>query len=210
MVSASRVPSDTRAMVQPPHSLVRLSLRFPSALLAVAAFCAAADVAAAPTPASTLVPALVKATAYDRQFSSKAAGRVRIYVVYNSGESSSERAAQDLLRELAKLPKIAGLAHDENAVAFAGAYTLAASVRSEQISVVILSTGLSGEVASVAHELDGIDVLTAALDPDDVARGIVFGVDATGGKQKLVVKLAQARRQNVAFEASLLSLARVE
>ncbi len=182
---------------------------FLSAALASLAATARADDTRELGPA-VFVPLVVKAADYDRHFAARANGRVHTLVIYRDGDIASVTDAHDLVTELGKSQKIGGLAHDERAVPYQGANALAAEIRSEQIAIVIISRNLSNEAGAIAHELDGIDTLSVAVDPDDVSKGIVLGVDARAGKPKLVVRLAQARRQNVAFEASLLRLARIE
>ena len=157
-----------------------------------------------------LVPLIVKVAGYDRHFVGRANGHLRAVVVYRDGDVASVSTARETVRVLEKTGKISGLAHEQRAIQYAGANALATQVREGQTALVIVSTGLSAEATAIAHELDGIDVLSVAIDPDDVSSGIVFGVDARAGKPTLVVRLAQARRQNVAFEASLLKLARIE
>ncbi len=182
-------------------------------LVAVATFMTGAPVRAEETrelrPAQ-LVPLIVKVADYDRHFVARANGRVRVLVVYRDGDSASVSTAREIVADLGKTVKIAGLAHDERTILYEGPNALASQIRSEQTSIVIISTGFGDEAVAIAHELDGIDTLSVAVDPDDVSKGIVFGVDARAGKPTLVIRLSQARRQNVAFEASLLKLARIE
>jgi hypothetical protein len=179
------------------------------AAVAFAAAFARADESRMIGPAQ-LVSFVVKAESYDRHFGSRANGHVHTLVVYKDGSAPSVTAARALVSALANTEKIGGLAHDQRAVPYEGANALASEIRSEQIAIVIISSELGSEAGAIAHELDGIDTLSVAVDPDDVPKGIVFGVDTRAGKPTLVVRLAQARRQNVAFEASLLKLARVE
>lgn len=178
------------------------------AALVVVSFDSAAH--AAVTQPSALVPFFVKAADYDRHFASKAGSRVQVLVTYNAWNNASESTARDLAKNLGNIAKIAGLSHDDHVEPYAGAEALAIEVRATQTAIVIVSSGLGGEAASIAHELDGIDVLSVAVDPDDVARGIVLGLDARDAKPKILVRLGQARRQDVAFEASFLALARIE
>lgn len=159
---------------------------------------------------SVLVRTVTKAAEYDRHLAARANGHVRTMIVFRSGDAASEKTAHDLARFFGSTEKIAGWAHEESVDRYSGANALAAEIRSQQVSIVVLSTGLGDEAPAIAHELDGIDVLSVAVDPDDVPKGIVFGVDARAGSPTLVIRLAQARRQNVAFEASLLKLARIE
>ncbi|MEO8878435.1 MAG: YfiR/HmsC family protein [Polyangiaceae bacterium] len=160
--------------------------------------------------AAVLVPAMVKVADYDRHFLARANGLVRTLVIFHEGDLASEKSAIEIVSVLAKTGKIAGLAHEERAEPYPGANALASQIRSEQSAILVLATGFGNDAPAIAHELDGIDVLSVAVDADDVPKGIVFGVDARAGKSTLVIRLAQARRQNVAFEASLLKLARIE
>ncbi len=153
---------------------------------------------------------MVKAADYDRHFAAKVSGKVHVAVVYNAGEPASEAAARGVVKELAVTGKIAGFEHDEALIAYPGADPLAAEVRAKSLSIVVLGPDLSAEMEKLAHALDGIAVLTVALDPDDVGRGAVFAVDVRSGKPKITIAQAQARRQDVAFEASLLTLAKVQ
>ncbi|HEX7664287.1 MAG TPA: YfiR family protein [Polyangiaceae bacterium] len=161
------------------------------------------------TPTGVVVRTAVKAADYDRHFAAKVQGKAHVAVVYNAGEATSEAAAKAALAELSNTGKIAGFAHDEELVAYPGADVLAAEVRSKSYSVVVLAPALGSEMPGLAHALDGIAVLTVALDPADVSRGAVFGVDVASGTPKMTIAQAQARRQDVAFEASLLKLANV-
>jgi hypothetical protein len=160
--------------------------------------------------AAQLVPLIVKVADYDRHFVERANGKVRTLVVYRDGDTASVTNAREIVHVFEKTGKIRGLSHVERAIPYVGANALASRIRDDQIALVIISTGLGSETAAIAHELDGIDTLSVAVDPDDVPNGIVFGVDARAGKSTLVVRLAQARRQNVAFEAAFLKLARIE
>lgn len=197
-----------RSLLLFPSSVRRLGLGVGLALLVGLPADAHAD--AGDTPATSLVPFLVKAADYDRHFASKAGGRVEVLVTFNAGEPTSHAMANEIAKELGRAGKIAGFSHDERVEPYTGAEALAAEVRSTQTAIVVVSTRLGGEAPAIAHELDGIDVLTIAADPDDVARGIVVGLDQRAAKPKIVVRLAQARRQDVAFEASFLALARIE
>jgi hypothetical protein len=176
---------------------------------ALAASFAHADDSRELAPA-VLVPLVVKVADYDRHFAERANGNVRVLVVYRDGDAASVSEARDIVAVFENTEKIGGLAHQERSVAFVGANALASRIREDQISIVILSKGLGSEAAGIAHELDGIDTLSVSVDPVDVLHGIVLGVDVIGGKATLVVRLAQARRQNVAFEAAFLKLARIE
>ena len=130
-------------------------------------------------------------------------------LVVRPDDRASVNAVAEMQAALTAFPVIAGIPHDETIYAYDSAAGLAATCRAKRASIVFISTGFSGDVGDIRYALDGIDVLSVASNPDDVARGLVLGFDLVGSKPKLLIHLGQARRQNVAFMADLLKLAKV-
>jgi hypothetical protein len=152
---------------------------------------------------------LAKVAAYDRAFAERARGKAHCLVVVKPGDADSERIGEQILSELRVLPQIGGLAHSEELVRFASPQALAELVWGRGPAVVYLSVRLGEHVAAIAAALDGTSVLSVAVTAPYVPSGAVLGFDAESGKPRLVVNLAQARRQRVAFKPELLKLARV-
>lgn len=152
---------------------------------------------------------LAKVAAYDRGFTARARGRALCFVVVRPGDAESERIGEQLLAELSVLPAIGGLSHTEEVVRFVSPAALGDLCRQRRPAVVYLSTQLGDAVAPVAAALSGTSVLTVAVAAPYVPAGAVLGFDSESGKPRLVVNLAQARRQQVSFMPELLRLARV-
>jgi hypothetical protein len=152
---------------------------------------------------------LAKVAAYDRGFAARARGKALSLVVVKPGEAESERVGEQIMAELRVLPQIGGLPHVEDVVTFASPAALADACRQRGAAIVYLSARLGDAVAPIAAALSGTSVLTVAVVAPYVAAGTVLGFDSESGKPRLVVNLAQARRQQVAFKPELLKLARV-
>jgi hypothetical protein len=152
---------------------------------------------------------LAKVAAYDRGYAARARGKALCLVVVKSGDPESERVGEQILGELRVLPQIGGLPHTEELVRFASPEALAEQCRLRGAAVVYLSVRLGEQVGPIAAALNGDSVLTVAVAAPYVSSGAVLGFDSESGKPRLVVNLAQARRQKVAFKPERLSLARV-
>jgi hypothetical protein len=152
---------------------------------------------------------LAKVAAYDRAFAERARGKAQCFVVVKAGDAESERIGEQILSELRVLPQIGGLPHSEEVVRFSSPQALAELVRARGPAIVYLSARLGEQVGAIASALGGTSVLSVAVAAPYVPSGAVLGFDAESGKPRLVVNLAQARRQKVAFKPELLKLARV-
>jgi hypothetical protein len=160
-------------------------------------------------PARLQAELLAKVAAYDRAFPARARGRALTLVVVKPGDAESERVGEQILGELRVLPLLGGLPHDEEIVRFDTAPSLAALCNARSPTVIYLSARLGEHVGAIAAALNGTSVLTVAVAAPYVWAGAVLGFDSESGKPRLVVNLAQARRQKVAFRPELLKLARV-
>lgn len=165
--------------------------------------------AGSPVPVEAAARLLVKAARYDKNFAHRAGDRVHVVLLVRPELRASVTAAAQMQAALTAFTEIDGIPHDETIYSYVGATELAALCRAKRVSIVFVSPGFSGDIGDIRYALDGIDVLSVAANPDDVARGLVFGMENVGGKPKLLVHLSQARRQNVAFMTDLLKLAKV-
>ena len=145
---------------------------------------------------------------YDKGFAERAKGKVKI-VLLTSKNPDSARAATQVQSGLGRVVLIGGQPHEESVVRFESGSALANLCRSNGISVVFLMPGFQSEIADIKSNLDGVNVLTVATIGSYVQQGIVLGFDVISGKPKLLVNLAQARAQKVAFKAELLKMVKV-
>jgi hypothetical protein len=178
-------------------------------LVGALALCGAAFAEDARVPPRLQAELLAKVAAYDGRFAARARNGALVLVVVAPGAAESERFGDQIRAELGKQPRMGGVDHLEEIVRYSSAGELARVCRERRPAVVYLGPGLSVQVALIAEALAGLDVLSVAAVPTDVARGIVLGFEVVSGKPKLLVHLPRARLQNVAFKPELLRLARV-
>ncbi len=160
-------------------------------------------------PVRAQVELLAKVATYDRNFRARAGHEARVLVVIKASDAESERLASALSQELGALPSIAGLPPRPSTLRYTTPQALAAEVRARQAAIVYLSTGLGDQMPAIATALVGVDVLSAAVSASYAAVGSVLAFELSSGRPKLLIHLAQAKRQNVAFTPELLRLAKV-
>ncbi len=169
---------------------------------------AMADVVAVPVPLQ--IKLLAKVAAYDKNLAERAAGKVRVLVVAKPGDPDAARVAGLAKTALGELSEIGGLPVEALATSNISPPELRLAVEKQKVSVIYFAPGLSpSEVEAVGKALDGASILTASASPGDVGRGIVLGFDLVSSKPKILVHLAQAKKQRVALAADVLKLAKV-
>lgn len=160
-------------------------------------------------PAELQADLIGKVAAFDRNFSVRAAGRALVLIVTRAGSAESELIAGQIARALRQLPSIGGLPHSEVTLVFENAAALAAACREQHVAIVYLAPELNATLPAIAQALRGVDVLTVGSSPDDAQMGTVLSFDLRDSKPRMIVNLAQAKQQNVAFRAAVLTLMRV-
>lgn len=201
-------------MIDPAHkkkrpgwSVLRRPARgaLPLCVLLLASSLAFADSVA--VPAALQAKLTGKLALFDRAFAARAGARAHVLVVVRTGDAASVRFADELLGALGQIDTIGGLPHDEAAIRYAGAASLAAAVREQHPAIVFLSAGLTGEARAIGDALAGLDVLSVAADPEAVAQGVVAGFDLVSNQPKIVLNLKQAANQKVQLTGTVLKLA---
>ncbi len=147
--------------------------------------------------------------AFDRNFTSRAGATARVLVVSKTGDAESKRVASTIARALGGLRDVGGLPAKIEEVDFSDPTSLAARTRQDHVALVYLSIGLEGETTAISKALVGANVLTVGASPLHVTKGAVAGLDLEEGRPKIVINLACARAQSVAFKAEVLKLARL-
>ncbi len=163
----------------------------------------------AEVPARLQAELIAKVAAYDKNFSARAGSTARVLIVVDPGDPDSERFGAQLESELGAIDAVGGLPHVEERIPWKSADAVAKSVKQKHAAIVFFTPGFGGRAGAIADALSGADVLSVASVASYVKDRIVLGFDLVSGKPKLVVHLAQARRQNVAFKPGLLKLAKV-
>jgi hypothetical protein len=185
--------------------------RFASALLALS-ICLARDVAYAediPVPIDLQATLLSKVVGYDRNLPERAGDRVRTVLVGKPSDPTSMPFVRQMRKALGAIETFGLLPHVEEIIEFTNAAALLEKCKSERISIVYLGPGLHDDIEPIRDALQPLSILTVSANPEDVPRGIVLGFDLVYGKPKLVVHLAQARKQRIDLMAEVLKLMRV-
>jgi hypothetical protein len=125
------------------------------------------------------------------------------------GKAASERAVARLRRAFDGIDRIVEKPCQTATLHFESASKVASECRDRGAAILYVAPGLDDHLDKIERSLSGVDVLSVAVEPSAVAKGIVLGFKLVSGKPKIMVNLAQAKRQNVSFSASLLKLAEV-
>lgn len=159
-------------------------------------------------PVGVQADLMVKVAGFDRNFRARAGDRV-IVILAAADDSASMRAAVEMKSALSRVPKIADLPHEEQIVASSNPAVIAAAARDRRAAIVYFAPGYSQQIPAIREAFSSINVLTVAAVPEYVPSGIVLGFDLVSGHPKLLVHVLQARKQQVAFPASVLNLMKV-
>jgi hypothetical protein len=182
-------------------------------LLSVAAIAVAAATARAgedvTVPARVQAQLLVAVASFQSNMNLAADGSVQILVLIKDDDVGSERVARQLVGALADMKKIARHPHHELVEPFHDGASLAATCRERHISIVYLSSGLSGAIPDVSQALRGTAVLTAGGVASFVQRGVVLGFDLVSGRSEMLLNRTQMKALNVQFPPTLFQLMRI-
>jgi hypothetical protein len=160
-------------------------------------------------PPSAQAELLAKLVGFDRNFAARAGNKAVILLLAMPGDAESTRAALEMKAALARVPSVGNLPHEELVVNYTGAAALSELVRAKRAAIVYLGPGFEKQVPALREALSALDVLSVGAVPGYVPAGIVLGFDLISGRPKLLIHVLQARKQNVAFPASVLSLMKV-
>lgn len=159
-----------------------------------------------PVPVQLQTELLFMIAGHDRNLAARAGAEVRTLIVIKASEDSTRAAAQFKATASAK-PKVAGLPHAEETLAYSTAAAVADACRAGGIAIVYLAPGFTdAEAAAIGRALEGASVLSASASPALVKKGVVLGFDLASGRARLLVDLTQAAKQRVSFGADVLGL----
>jgi hypothetical protein len=162
-----------------------------------------------PVPTSAQAELIAKLAGFDRNFAARAGNKAVIILAAMPGEADSMSAALEMKAAFARLPTVGNLPHEEIVVTITSPSALADLVRAKHAAIVYLGPGFDKQVPGIRDALSSLDVLSVGAIPGYVPSGIVLGFDLVSGRPKLLIHVVQARKQKVAFPASVLSLMKV-
>jgi hypothetical protein len=160
-------------------------------------------------PTGAQAELLAKLVGFDRNYASRAGGKAIILLAAMPGNPESMSAALEMKAALSRMPKVGDLPHEEHIIVHGSAVALADLVRSKKAAVVYFGPGFEKQVPAIRDAFASVNVLSVGGVPSYVPDGIVLGFDLVSGRPKLLVHLVQARKQQVAFPASVLNLMKV-
>ncbi len=162
-----------------------------------------------PVPSGAQAELVAKLAGFDRNFAARAGSKAVIILAAVPGDAESMSAALEMKAAFARLPTVGNLPHEEVVVAQSNAGTLADLVRAKRAAIVYFGPGFEKQIPALRDALSSLDVLSVGAIPSYVPGGIVLGFDLVSGRPKLLIHVVQARKQKVAFPASVLSLMKV-
>ena len=161
-------------------------------------------------PVSLQIDLLLKVASYDKNLRRRAGDRVLVAVLVNPKDTDSGRVAAQALAALAEAGEVEGLPVMPLSVEYTDAASLSRLVDESQVAVLYVTPGFApADLDGIAQAFDGRSVLSAGALAKYTERGTVLGFDLVGGKPKLLVHLARAKRQKVELSSAVLKLMRV-
>jgi hypothetical protein len=160
-------------------------------------------------PTGAQAELLAKLAGFDRNFAARAGGKAVVILAVMPKDSESMSAALEMKAALSRIPKVGDLPHEEHIVVHSNAAALADVVRTKRAAIVYFGPGFEQQVPAIRDAFSSVNALTVGGVPSYVPDGIVLGFDLVSGRPKLLVHLVQARKQQVAFPASVLNLMKV-
>ena len=157
-------------------------------------------------PSALAAQLFVKIATLDKNFAARRLAHPRILVVRHGGDDRSARSASQLASYLAEVDD---RRFPVDTVTYVTPGALVSELDAHAACIVVLTTGLEGDMPAIASAFSGKDVLTVGSTGTLVDRGANAGTEVRSGKPKIVVNLSTARAQNVSFRAELLNLARI-
>jgi hypothetical protein len=160
-------------------------------------------------PTGAQAELIAKLAGFDRNFAARAGGKAVIILAVMPGETESQSAALEMKAAFSRLPTVGNVPHEELVVTYSNPTALAEVVRAKRAAIVYLGPGFGKQIPAIRDALSSLNVLSVGAIPGYVPSGIVIGFDLVSGRPKLLIHVPQARKQNVAFPASVLSLMKV-
>jgi hypothetical protein len=161
-------------------------------------------------PVSLQIDLLLKVASYDKNLRRRAGDRVLVAVLVNPRDADSGRVAGQALAALAEASELDGLPVMPLSVEYTDSASLSRLVDESRVAVLYVTPGfMPAELDGIAQVFDGRSILSAGALAKYTERGTVLGFDLVGGKPKLLVHLARAKRQKVELSSAVLKLMRV-
>jgi hypothetical protein len=174
------------------------------AFLGLAAAVPAARAQEVPVPVRVQVPLFLRIMTFDRNLPARSSGDLRIAVLYQSRNRTSQVIADEVSRAIGSTPGAEAVGIDLDKVS--DLRTALVESRARVLYVSPLRGIDIGSIVRVSRET-GVTTITGV--PRYVDEGIAIGLDLKADRPEIVVNLEAARAEGADFTAQLLKLARV-
>jgi hypothetical protein len=189
-----------------------LTTRAKAVLLVAAFFSIPASSARCEDPAIPLqlqVDLTAKLIEYAQAPSPQGLSVLRIGILAKGTSVESLHFASELKASFGRIAQIAGLAHEEVIINWSTASALVEEVKRRGLFAVYLTPGLSAEMSIISRALEGAPIVTVGALDSYVTAGAILGFELVSGRPKMVLNLVQAKKQGVAFRATVMRLMRI-
>jgi hypothetical protein len=172
--------------------------------LGLAAAAPAARAQEVSVPVRVQVPLLLRIMTFDRNLPARSSGDLRIAVLYQSRNRTSQVIADEVARAIGSTPGAEAVGIDLDNIA--DLRTVLVQSRARVLYVSPLRGIDIGSIVRVSRET-GVTTITGV--PRYVDEGIAIGLDLKADRPEIIVNLEGARAEGADFTAQLLKLARV-
>jgi YfiR/HmsC-like len=161
-------------------------------------------------PIRVQIALLDRVIPFDRNFAVRVhGGELSLAVIVDDQSLDSVRVGAQLLSELSSVETLGGFKIRTSRVAFSSGQALIEECRRLRAGIVCVSPGLREPPSKLAAMLQGLRVLSVGSMPEQAPQGLVLGSAVRSGKPRVLVNLAQAKRQEVDFRADFLRMVEV-
>jgi hypothetical protein len=154
---------------------------------------------------------LTRALAYDNNLRGRVGDSVVVAIVFKSGSSASESAADSMLKAWKPLEsaKVQDLPFRVVKVAYSSRESLKSAIGPQGIDALYCCPGLEGDLGAIRELSHKEHVLTIGAREEFVQGGISLGVFVVDGKMTVTINLPASREEGASFSSELLRLAHV-
>ncbi len=194
-----------------PLRIMRLQIRVVTAILLVLLAVNPVRSEDGRVPFDLQAKLLLKILTFDRNLETRADSAVVVGIIYQPGCRQSEKARSELSLALDEYSekKVKGLPFSYVTLRYLSWLDLAAKVRSENISVLYVTSCDSAHLEEIIKVARENGVLTASSEKSHVEKGISLAVGLKGNKPQITINLSSAKAEGCDFSSQFLQLAEV-
>lgn len=194
-----------------PLRIMRLQIRLAAAILLILTAVNPIRSEDGRVPFDLQAKLLLKILTFDRNLETRVDSAVVVGIVYQPGYRQSERARSELSAALDKYSdkKVKGLPVSVVTIRYLSRLDLMAKVRSENVSVLYVTSCDSAHLEEIIKVARENHILTISSEKSHVEEGISLAVGLKENKPQITINLSSAKAEGCEFSSQLLKLAEV-